>query len=362
MSREAILDYAIPDMARIRIRIPGAGRLRRALVNSKFAALAVPLPAGQTPDVEMRIGPFTPALPPECRVIDKDFWIARNYLYFRGERGRGATEITGLDGGAVCIHHAPYGESLAGSLSRGLRGVNLYLEPMLVWWLCQRGLLLLHAGAVAVGDSAVLVCGANGAGKTRLILEWCLRHGAAFLGDDLILVREDGMVFPLPEHAMVLGLRAAEVAAGRAPAVNRFALLRRLWSGKPAVMPPGLRFGGAARLRGLVLAESTPRAAVSHRLLRAETGALWRSALRLEQLELVKNQRRHRQLCNMSRLLMAYEYAFPGSPVFAAMLGADPAPPPAYLTKLPAWRVELGSDWSDATARDVAAAFERAGG
>ena len=76
MNADAILDYAIPEMARLRLRLGAAGRLRTALVNSKFAALAAPLPAGQMPDLEMAIGPFTPVLPPECLVIDKDFSIA----------------------------------------------------------------------------------------------------------------------------------------------------------------------------------------------------------------------------------------------------------------------------------------------
>jgi hypothetical protein len=360
MTRDATLDYAIGDLARVRLRVPGAGRLRRALLNSKFAALAAPLPAGQAADVEMWIGPFSPDLPPECRVIDKDFWIAPNYLWFRGERGRGATEITGLDGGAVRLRHRPYGESLVGNLSRGLRGVNLYLEPMLGWWLRQRGVSLLHAGAVAVAGGAVLVCGANGAGKTRLILEWCLRHGGAFLGDDLVLLRDGGTVLPLPEHAQVLGLRAAAVAAGKAPSAGRLALLRRLWSGAPAVMPPGWQFGAAAPLRGLVLAEATPRAGFPYRLQRADSASLWRSALRLEQLELVKNQRRHRQLCNLSRLLLAYEYAFPGSAIVAAMLGVAPAAPPACLADLPAWRLELGAPWSAETSAAVATAFGEA--
>ena len=140
----------------------------------------------------------------------------------------------------------------------------------------------------------MLICGANGAGKTRLILEWCLRHGGAFLGDDLVVLRDDGTVLPVPEHPMVLSLSAADVAGGRAPAQNRLTLVRRLWSGQAPVMPPGWRFGAAAPLKGVVLVESVPRAAASHRLLPATPATLWGNLLRLEQLELVKNQRRHR--------------------------------------------------------------------
>ena len=355
MNAETILDYALPGLARFRLRLADAGRLRTALVNSKFAALAAPLPPGQAPDVEMTIGPFTPGLPPDCRVIDKDFWVAPNYLWFRGEHGRGATEISGLDGGPVRLRHVPYGESPAGWPARGLRGVNLYLEPLLDWWLRQRGARLLHAGAVATPAGAVLVCGTNGAGKTQLILEWCLRHGGVFLGDDLVVLRDDGTVLPLAEHPMVLSLRAAEVAAGRAPGQSRVRLLGRLWGGKAPVFPPGLRFGAAAPLRGLLLVESTPGAAASHRLLPASPATLWHNLLRLEELELVKNQRRHRQLGNFSRLLMAYEYTFPGSRIFAALLGPAAAPVPPGFARLPAWRLELGRAWSGDIAAHVAA-------
>lgn len=357
MTATSSLDYAIPGIARFRIHVPGAGAVRTALINSKFAALAAPAPAGAPADVEMTIGPFTPDQPKECRVIDKDFWIAPNYLWFRGDHGRGATEITGMDGGPIRIRHVPYAESGANWLSRGLRGINMYLEPLLAWCLRQRGARLLHAGAVGVGDGAFLVCGANGAGKTRLILEWCLRHGGAFLGDDLVVVRDDGTVAPMPEHVAVLAHRAAAVAAGRKPSVNHPALLWQLGRGRPPAPPAGLRLGGAAPLAGVLLVESVPGAAEAYRLLPATPEHVWHAALRLEQLEWVKNQRRHRQVANVSRFLMAYEYAFPGSRIFAALLEMDPLPPaPAFLGRLPAWKLELGKTWSREAAAGTAAA------
>jgi len=145
---------------------------------------------------------------------------------------------------------------------------------------------------------------------------------------------------------MVLALRAAEVAVGRAPKVNRLTLLRRLWSGVPAPKPPGLRFGATTPLRSVVLLDAIPGATAPYRLVRTEVDTLWLRVLRLEQLELVKNQRRHRQLCNASRMLMAYEYAFPGSPIFDAMLGPDPVDPPDCLKERPGWCLALGTTWS----------------
>jgi len=55
----------------------------------------------------------------------------------------------------------------------------------------QRGLLPLHANAVAVGGSAIAVAGAQGAGKSTLAA-WLHRHGHSLLGDDVVAIDMEG--------------------------------------------------------------------------------------------------------------------------------------------------------------------------
>jgi hypothetical protein len=63
-------------------------------------------------------------------------------------------------------------------------------SPLLVplqGWLLERGILVVHAGAVATDDGAALVVGNNGAGKSTTSVR-CREAGLAFLGDDYVAV------------------------------------------------------------------------------------------------------------------------------------------------------------------------------
>ncbi len=57
------------------------------------------------------------------------------------------------------------------------------LDPVVVELLKAQALYSVHAGAVAVGDDAMLLCGGSGSGKTTLSLAMA-RLGWGFLGDD----------------------------------------------------------------------------------------------------------------------------------------------------------------------------------
>ena len=60
----------------------------------------------------------------------------------------------------------------------------------------QRGLLALHASAVALGGGAVALAGASGAGKSTLLAEF-LRRGRAALSDDILALDVPAAPAPL---------------------------------------------------------------------------------------------------------------------------------------------------------------------
>lgn len=64
----------------------------------------------------------------------------------------------------------------------------------------QRGLMVLHAGAVAVDGAAKAFCGPSGAGKSTLVAALC-GEGYAFVADDVCVVSVDprGRVLLLPD-------------------------------------------------------------------------------------------------------------------------------------------------------------------
>jgi len=66
--------------------------------------------------------------------------------------------------------------------------VSSPLRLVLHWWLRERGLQFLHAGAVGNEDGAVLLAGKGGAGKSTLALA-ALVAGMRFVGDDYVLAQ-----------------------------------------------------------------------------------------------------------------------------------------------------------------------------
>jgi hypothetical protein len=64
------------------------------------------------------------------------------------------------------------------------------LKVLLHWWLRDRSLPMIHAGAVGTQDGAVLLVGKTGAGKSTTALA-CLSAGLRFISDDRCLLRLD---------------------------------------------------------------------------------------------------------------------------------------------------------------------------
>lgn len=61
------------------------------------------------------------------------------------------------------------------------------LRQILHWWLGERGLLLLHGGAVGTGDGGLLLVGRGGSGKSTCALV-SLAAGLLYAGDDYVAV------------------------------------------------------------------------------------------------------------------------------------------------------------------------------
>lgn len=106
------------------------------------------------------------------------------------------------------------------------------VEPLVSVAAARAGLVLLPAGALVSDGSAVILLGRSGAGKTSVIAR-ALAAGRAALGDDQIILTEDGGVRPWPRRLRVYpDLRATAPAAvrrlppGRRAALGGLAVLR----------------------------------------------------------------------------------------------------------------------------------------
>jgi len=149
----------------------------------------------------------------------------------------------------------------------------------------RRGLHRLHAGALGRGGRALLFCGAQGTGKTTLLLELLKDPDFSLLSDDTPLIAADGTVLPFAAR-IGLGLDSPHLA--RLGALREFErrhcppkrlldigpggirvspplppggvfLLRR--AAAPRVRPAGRAAAAAELLRSLALGCGTPQLA-----------------------------------------------------------------------------------------------------
>jgi glycosyltransferase involved in cell wall biosynthesis len=88
------------------------------------------------------------------------------------------------------------------------------VEPTLRWCFVERGYALAHAACIAADGRATLITAKTDTGKTTTILKTLDGYQAAFLSDDLTLVRADGHVFTYPKP---LTISKHTVGAVKAP-------------------------------------------------------------------------------------------------------------------------------------------------
>lgn len=111
---------------------------------------------------------------------------------------RGMADLVVEEAGAFAVRD---GRAILVDAPPGMpeRNVRLYLLGSAMGMLLhQRGLLPLHANAIALESGAIAVAGPSGAGKSTLAA-WLTHHGQKLIGDDVVAVRlEDGQALAFP--------------------------------------------------------------------------------------------------------------------------------------------------------------------
>jgi hypothetical protein len=162
----------------------------------------VALPSTQAPDVRVWLG----SMPPDLQRLEATQHV-RYVSPYLDERGEPNMRVWALDDGAYIRLYYSDGTDFVvdrpgmnvwatWAASATLEDMATYLlGPILGFVLRLRGVVCLHASAIAFGDRAFGVLGPAGAGKSTTAAAFAQR-GHAILSDDVlaILDREDGLL------------------------------------------------------------------------------------------------------------------------------------------------------------------------
>jgi hypothetical protein len=169
------------------VRVRTAGSRLAALIAEGWCHLRTPSPPAATRPLHVDLWDTreTGVAATECPVtIDPaerhPFRVSADHRYV-AHRWPGALSWLDRRGDHVvgCVEDAA-------ALSPPARG--RLVEPLLLVWLRDRSVQLVHAGLVARGRQGLLLLGGSGAGKSTAAIA-CARAGFAFLGDDKVALR-----------------------------------------------------------------------------------------------------------------------------------------------------------------------------
>jgi len=138
----------------------------------------------ESPDVLVEVGPFVRNLS-HCFRVDRRYFVRRDFIAFSGsyKGGRWFCEIDGLESGRI---RARIQSNILGHLAYG----TIAPKGVLILALIRRGIVPIHAGAVAFpnGDG-VLFPARSGVGKTITAVSFT-QQGFRLLGDDYSLMKD----------------------------------------------------------------------------------------------------------------------------------------------------------------------------
>ncbi|MEW6170177.1 MAG: hypothetical protein AB1472_01245 [Candidatus Omnitrophota bacterium] len=152
------------------------------------------------PDIFIKIGNFTPDLK-DCFCLDRKFYIKKNYIYLKDNDKNLSweAEIFDIEKDAIKInfkHNLKNYFSFPWFLFPDLIMELYILQPIIELKLAQKGLLLMHAGAVCKNNKAILVAGRGGSRKTQCIID-LLNKDFSFISDDMVVL-DGAKVLSLP--------------------------------------------------------------------------------------------------------------------------------------------------------------------
>ncbi|MBP6997061.1 MAG: hypothetical protein KBB39_13060 [Phycicoccus sp.] len=203
-------------------------------------------------------------LPPQQRELTE----TQADLRLEGEESNAGWCLTNLTTGA--IHHATSAAAFADVLEREIRHYIALHAP---------GLVFIHAGAIEVDGSAVVIPGWSTSGKSTLVRAF-IERGCGYLSDEYAVIDRDGLIVP---YARALSLRQPDGSRQHVPveqlggtALTRPLVARAILSLPRRTDLPAMMVAGRAHAATMILISNTVAARTRPQAVLAATAELAR--------------------------------------------------------------------------------------
>jgi len=153
----------------------------------------------QDPDIELRIGKFTP-IAGDTYQVDHRYRIADNYLHARehSKRSRWECEIVGFEQGKTCASFSAHSWDPRYFLMPDYLAQNAVLRPLVEMKLLHEGFVVVHGLGLEKNGKALIFPARGGAHKSRIAADAIRTGSSRLLGDDRVIVGPGKRVMSFP--------------------------------------------------------------------------------------------------------------------------------------------------------------------
>ena len=165
------------------------------------------------PDIVMNIGGFEPQNR-DCDVIDHKIYVKNDYIFCTEvlDKVRCSFEMSGIESSPTVVNVWTQGRSLRQKILPSLMAQNIFLRPLIDFKLLQKGIVSIHAAGVSKEGAAIIFSGRGGAHKTTFAMDLIRGKGYRFIGEDRVLLGQNGRVFAYPLHHRLFEYRLNSMA------------------------------------------------------------------------------------------------------------------------------------------------------
>ena len=230
------LNYNIHDLLTIKIRGNGFPDATKHLRYSYFQTDE----NIDNPDISLNIDKFIPSNEGATSIAHK-YWVKDNYFYCKekGSRAKWEIEIFGFETGNTVINFHGRNPGVKGLFFPTFMAQE-FLIPFIEYKLAKKNCYFIHGGAVCKDDYGYVFTGRPGVWKTSLIMDLLRTNEYQFLGDDRIILRDDGSILCFPTSLFLFDYTLANTKTEQRSMSNNLNLVYRILMNRKEQSPKNL--------------------------------------------------------------------------------------------------------------------------